>query len=260
MPTFHDPRADASEAAEALRGLAHATQHVEDPRVLYPVIGEMMAATRNLAQVLDQLATAHQRHTHRATTDDGDRAEGAVHAHEAATALKDAAAKVTDADLILDRASSRAGRIAWQSDTPQQRWVSVVFIQGDEASPVLEMIDRQGTDAAIEFLAGWDLGDETTDAALENGYVYDAPPHTPADRLATRDVYALTYSHDLGYVGLSRQYDQLPDTALLSIDTPVPAPTDALREGLHRGPRRWEGSEFLPDAIAEVAERRGLTR
>ena len=45
MPTFNDPAADAREASEAVRGLAHATQRIENPEVLYPVIGELMATT-----------------------------------------------------------------------------------------------------------------------------------------------------------------------------------------------------------------------
>ena len=57
---FNDPAADAREAYEAVRGLAHATQRIENPEVLYPVIGELMATTRNLSQVLDQLARAQQ--------------------------------------------------------------------------------------------------------------------------------------------------------------------------------------------------------
>ena len=267
MPTFYDPEKDAAEAAEAIRGLAHATQHVEDPNMLYPVIGEMLATTRRLGQVLDQLATAHQRHADRAATDDGDRAAGAGFASEAATALKEASAHVDQADTILDRALNRAGRIAWQPEASDGRWISVVFLQGDEAGPMLELIDRQGTDAAIEFLAGWDMGDETVDAALENGYVYDAPPQTPADRVATRDVYALTYSPELGYVGLTRQIDAPPDPALLGIDTPIEVPAAQARgavepagRGQHGGPQRYEGSWFLPDAISEVAEQRGITR
>lgn len=264
MPTFNDPHADAQEAAEAIRGLAHATQRVEDPDVLYPIIGETLATTRRLGQVLDQLARAHQHHTGRARTDDGDQAAGSQLAFEAAAALHEAAALVDHADTLLDRAFNRAGRIAWQP-ARDERWISVVFLQGGEADPVLEMIERQGSDAAIEFLAGWDAGDETVDAALENGYVYDNPPQTPADRVATRDVYALTYSPNLGYVGLTRQIDALPDPALLGIEDPTPArehPTPAPKQerGRHRGQARREGSWFLPDAIAEVAEQRGLTR
>lgn len=32
MPTFHDPAADAGEAQQALRGLAHATRTIDPPR------------------------------------------------------------------------------------------------------------------------------------------------------------------------------------------------------------------------------------
>lgn len=256
MPTFNDPHADAREAAEAIRGLAHATHHIEDPEVLHPIIGEMLAVTRRLTQVFNQLAAAHQRLSARAATDDGDRAAGAELAAEAATALKEVSGHVGQGDTVLDRALNRAGRIAWQPETPPSRWVSVVFLQGQEADPVLDIIDRQGTDAAIEYLAGWDQGEDTVNDAMENGYVYDTPPQTPADRVATRDTYALTYSPSLGYAGLSRQIDATPDPALLDIDAPA-APGPA---GRHRGHDRFEGSWFRHDGIAEVAEARGLYR
>ncbi|MBN9611317.1 MAG: hypothetical protein BGO26_10840 [Actinobacteria bacterium 69-20] len=112
------------------------------------------------------------------------------------------------------------------SDEPgpaPRRWISVVFLQGAEADEALDLIDRAGTDAAIEYLAGYDFGDETVDAALENGYVYDTVPNGTMDRVATRDVYTLTYNHSVGHVGLVREYDALPDPALLGIDTPIPA-------------------------------------
>jgi hypothetical protein len=32
MPTFQDPAANAAEAQQALRGLAHATRTINDPR------------------------------------------------------------------------------------------------------------------------------------------------------------------------------------------------------------------------------------
>src|SRR5690625_236621 len=258
MPTFDDPHADAREAAEAVRGLAHATQRVEDPDVLYPVIGELMAATRSLGQVLDQLGRAHQQHTARAATNTGSREEGSQFSFEAAAALHEAAAYVGRADSVLDRALNRSGRIAWQPEHAPHRWVSVVFLQGEEADPVMEIIDRQGTDAAIAYLAGWDQGDDTISDAMENGYVYDTAPQTPADRLATSGDYALTYSPDLNYVGLSRRIDAPnPD-----LDAPASiTETTHQRPGRHRGTARSEGASwFLPDAIAEVAVNRGLTR
>jgi hypothetical protein len=265
MPTFNDPHADAREAAEAVRGLAHATQHVENPDVLYPVIGELMATARRLSQVLDQLARAHQQHLPRAATDDGNREAGGRYAVEAATALQEAAAHVDQADTVLDRASNRAGRIAWQPEDVQHKWVSVVFLQGGEAEPVLEIIDQQGADAAIEYLAGWDHGQDTVDSAMEYGYVYDTAPRTPADVVATRGDYAVTYSHGLNYVGLARRIP-VPDPTLWRTDAAVaPAAPAASPEregaGRHRGrERRGASSWFRPDAITEVAENRGLFR
>lgn len=137
-----------------------------------------MATTRRLSQVLDQLARAHQQHLPRAVTDDGDRKIGGRYAVEAAI--------VDRADTVLDRASNRAGRIAWQPEDIQHKWVSVVFLKGKEAEPVLDIIDQQGTDAAIEYLAGWDHAQDTVDSAMEYGYVYNTAPRPPADVVATR--------------------------------------------------------------------------
>lgn len=127
-----------------------------------------------------------------------------------------------------------------------RRWISVVFLQGEEADEALGLIDRDGTDAAIEHLAGYDFGDETVDAALENGYVYDTLPIGATDRVATRDVYTLTYNQSFGYVGLLREYDALPDPALLGIDTPIPAPSSARPAAARRTPPEAGGDWFGP--------------
>ena len=100
----------------------------------------------------------------------------------------------------------------------------MVFLQGEDADEVLDLIDRDGTAAGVEHLKGWDYGEETTQAALENGYVYDEPPTGALDKVATRDVYTLTYNPFLGHVSLLREHGALPDPALLGIDTPIPAP------------------------------------
>ena len=67
--------------------------------------------------------------------------------------------------------------------TVERRWMSVVFLQGEEADEVLDMIERVGPETAIHHLSQWDYGDETRDAALVNGYVYDEIPQTPTDRV-----------------------------------------------------------------------------
>ena len=66
MPTFYDPGADAGEASEALRGLAHATRTFERPQDLYGVLGDLLSGVRSLKQVLDQIALA--RSTTKVTT------------------------------------------------------------------------------------------------------------------------------------------------------------------------------------------------
>lgn len=140
------------------------------------------------------------------------------------------------------------------------RWVSVVFLQGDDADQVLDIIDRDGTDAAIDHLAGYDVGEETTHAALENGYVYDQPPTGALDRTATKDDYTLTYSPFLGHVSLLRTHDTTPDPTLRHAVTPDPAP---VRRTVDREParagRRAEGTDwFARRPGASASQRRGL--
>lgn len=91
----------------------------------------------------------------------------------------------------------------------EQRWMSIVFVQGEEADVLLDMIDNNGPESAIEYLSQWDFGDETKDAALANGYVYEDVPQSPTDRVI-RDKnsgYALTYNHQFGYVSLLGRFD-----------------------------------------------------
>lgn len=102
-----------------------------------------------------------------------------------------------------------------------QRWITVVFLQGAEADDLLALIDRSGTDAAIEHLAGYDYGDETVQAALENGYVYDDLPTGTVDEVAANGIYTLTYNHHLGHVSLLRDYDTPHDPVLVDIDAPA---------------------------------------
>src|SRR5699024_4043396 len=242
MPTFHDPLADAAEASEALRGLAHASRVFDDPADTYTVFGDMVAGMCSLRQVLDQLATTHLSHRARAFDDNGNHTAGAQDAlaaadelHQAGTLLDEAYDRLDtafshsgriawhpeptithEASDVLDTASSHSGRIAWHPEptitheasaaTGAQRWISVVFLQGEEADDVLELIDRDGPDAGIEHLTGFDYGAETTDAALDNGYVYDEPSTGALDRVVTEGDFALTYNPAMGHVSLLRAH------------------------------------------------------
>lgn len=212
MPTFQNPTADAAEASEALRGLAHASRSFEDPADTYAVLGDLLAGVRSLRQVLGQLATAHTANRVRAHDDAGDQTAGATHALAATAELQQAAALLDGVHDRVDAAMAASGRIAWHPEpakpAPASRWVSVVFLQGQYADAVLAIIDRDGADAdaAISHLAGFDMGEETTQAALVNGYVYDQIPTGALDRTITDGEYALTYNHDLGHVSLLRTH------------------------------------------------------
>ena len=247
MATFVDPVADAAEACEGLRGLAHATRAFEDPADTYRVLSEVSGSVRLLRQVLDQLSRAHADHRDIAFTDDRAPAEAVALAaadelHQAADGLDEVADRVM-------RAHEASGRIAWHTHTnpePERsrRWVNVVFLQGSEADVVLDLIDVEGVQAGIAHLAQWDFGDETTGAAFVNGEVYDELPGGQWDRSFEADGYVLTYNPQMGYVGLVREHpDTVPDP---SYDEDVVAARDAFSGVTSESPRRAaEGTDWF---------------
>lgn len=399
MPTFHDPLADAAEASEAMRGLAHASRVFDDPADTYTVFGDLTATMRSLRQVLDQLAATHLAHRDRAHHDDGDHLAGDRSALAAADELHQAGTMLDQAHDHLNAAFSHSGRIAWHpepaqtrlehdpatstamagtlrltvwpdapvdehqryayriTDTasgqelagrdlftgagqpvdpdhairdlatflgaagearqyaldhpdhepehaglfpewvaeaartntdaltelteqtepaetsgPARRWVSVVFLQGEEADQVLDVIDRDGTPAAIEHLKGWDYGEDTTQAALENGYVYDEPPTGALDRVVTgEDGYTLTYNPFAGHVSLLREYTPPADAlnedavvpareAIAGIGAPKHEPELALKQATtERSRRAPDPSWFEHPGVATVKQSRGLS-
>ena len=255
MPTFQNPTADAAEASEALRGLAHATRVFEEPADTYTVLGDLLAVVRSLRQVLDQLATAHARNQVRAYDDTGNQGAGASHALTAAAALRHAAVLLDGVHEQVDAAMGASGRIAWRpapSDSVPSRWVGIVFLQGQDAEEVLAIIDRDGTEAAIEHLAGFDMGNETTQAALVNGYVYDTIPTGPFDRTATQGEYTLTYNHDHGHVSLLRTHPEPRESAVgaqAAKRTPGRRPARAIED---------EDDPFAPSRSSSVSRGRAL--
>lgn len=97
-----------------------------------------------------------------------------------------------------------------QTDGRQDRWVSVIFLQDDKADEVLEMIEREGVYTAVEHLAQWDYGDETTATAVAYGHAYDGPPERAGDRTVVSGDYALVYNDHLGHAHLLRQIAEPP--------------------------------------------------
>ncbi len=174
-------------------------------RDLFTGIGAPIDPGTALRELASYLTAAGEARQH--TIDHPDAAPG----HEGmfpswlAEAARENSGAVAGLTVPPDPASAHSG---------QRRWVSVVFLQGEEADDVLAVVDRDGPDAAIAHLAGWDYGEETTDAAMVNGYVYDTPPTGALDHTASTGAYVLTYNHSLGHVGLLRELTTPPDPAL----------------------------------------------
>ena len=174
MPAFFDSTADAAEASEALRGLAHASRTFDQPAQMYGVIGDLSSGMRSLRQALDQIADVHERKAAHAFNDAGSHEAGVRDALATAEELRQAANLVDRAYDRLAEGFIAAGRIAWHPDPAVEeavpsRWVSVVFLQGEEADRPLRILGELGHVDAVDFLAQWDYGDETTQAALEVG-------------------------------------------------------------------------------------------
>ena len=263
MPTFDNPLTDAAEAAEALRGLAHATRTWDDPADTYRVIGELTAGIRSLHQVLGQIAAVHLRRQDGVSTDAGDRAAGAQAALAAAAGFQQAAALIDQADDQLAAAFSQSGRIVWNPrPVSAEQWITVVFLQGEDAERPLRILGELGDVDAVDYLAQWDYGDETTQAALENGYVYDEPGAGTNDQVLTSGDYALVINPHLGYISLLRRTEPAPDAG--EVETPAP-PTRGGPELLVSysspnapkpsvAPRQAQGSWFEPAAITTLKQ------
>lgn len=254
MPTFENPLTDAEEASHALRGLAHATRAFENPADTYAVIGDLLGGVRSLRQVLHQLAAAHISHSRTARTETGDTQAGLRAAIAAADELHAASILLNRVETHVDAASQRSGTIAWHPAAENQassRWVNVVFLQGQDADEVLAIIDRDGTDAAIAHLSGYDYGDETTQAALVNGYVYDQIPTGALDRIAAGEDYTLTYNHDLGHVSLLRTHPVAePETEQVRRVAAHPAGRESARKALRVDDDDWFAPSRSPASAA----------
>lgn len=259
MPTFHDPSADAGEASEALRGLAHASRAFEHPQDMYSVLGDLLSGVRSLRQVLDQLATAHSPNRARAFDDHGGHAAGSYEALNAAAALHQAATFIDQTEDRLNVAMSASGTIAWHTEAAKEpvevrRWIEVVFLQGEEADEALNMIDQDGPDSALGYLKNWDCGDETTDAAMENGDVYDVPPARRLEHEVRDGDYQMSYSHSFAQVALYRLHTISSEDVL--IDDPT-APVEAIPQ-LSRSQRTLASRWFEHPDVAAVKQARGI--
>ncbi|MCK3769780.1 hypothetical protein MZK47_08880 [Microbacterium aerolatum] len=125
------------------------------------------------------------------------------------------------------------------------QWYSIVFLQDDDASRVLDLLDREGPDAAIEHLSQWDYGEETLAAAEANGHVYDVAPSGAWSRDHRQGDYHLSWNHALGHITLSRFVRAEPPSTVASASV-------AVRNTPVRDRRRLLGAA-TPATVAGVA-------
>lgn len=276
MPTFFDSTADTAEASESLRGLAHASRGFDQPAEMTGVIGDLSSGMRSLGQALDQIADVHERKAAHAFNDAGNHEAGVRDALAAAEELRRAANLVDRAYDRLTEGFVAAGRIAWHpepavEEAAPSRWVNVVFLQGEEADRPFRILGELGHVDAVDLLTQWDYGDETTRAALENGYVYDEPDQGTNDRVVLSGDYALVVNPHVGYASLLRRYTE-PEAQPQEAEQVGPAPVQGGPELLVSysspgAPKRAdlpaakrEASWFEPAKTTAAKQTRGLVR
>lgn len=114
MPTFTNPRADAAEAQEALRGLAHASRAVEEPADMYVVLGLLSLATASLEQSLHQLAAFHDDARPRGASVEGRVREGRAASYQVAWELHRAGELARLLGEAVDRAHVVESTISYE--------------------------------------------------------------------------------------------------------------------------------------------------
>lgn len=118
MVTFENAAADAEQARDALRGLAHASQTLAQPADSYAILGSLSASMVSLRQTVDQLAGWHDHAASRAVDDADDPRAGYRHAIMAAARLRQASALLERAGAEIDAAWADNGRVAWHPVPP----------------------------------------------------------------------------------------------------------------------------------------------
>lgn len=80
---------------------------------------------------------------------------------------------------------------------PQKLYRNIIFLQGDDADEAFGIVEEHGSEAAFDYLCGWDYGegDVTEDKPWGE---YDDVDYV---RRGT-ETYAVSWSHSHRYVGL----------------------------------------------------------
>jgi hypothetical protein len=100
-------------------------------------------------------------------------------------------------DLNNMQSSSTGPMLKANESTDRDKYEDVVFLQGDEAYEPLERLDREGPDAALEYLKQWHYPGEHQGSQVLG--------HGSEDKTYEKDGYIMSWNPRLDYIGL--QYD-----------------------------------------------------
>lgn len=78
--------------------------------------------------------------------------------------------------------------------TDQERYEDVVFLQGDEAEEALQILNNDGREAALNYLAQWHSPGHSMGR--------NELPHGTQDKTFEKDGYHMSWNPYLGYIGL----------------------------------------------------------
>ena len=115
MPTFTNPAADAEEAQEALRGLAHASRMIEDPTQIYRILGSVSQGLVSLTQSLHQLGDFHDAPATKRAWMSGDQREGRAAAYKVSWELHRAAEMLHQVAETINHAHEVEATIAYDA-------------------------------------------------------------------------------------------------------------------------------------------------
>lgn len=77
------------------------------------------------------------------------------------------------------------------------QFLSIVFIQNEEAEESLKILEEYGEAAALRYLRQWDYGES-------DGEIYDENPGGSGDSVYCEGSYVMTYNTSLEYIGLCK--------------------------------------------------------
>ena len=85
------------------------------------------------------------------------------------------------------------------------KYVMIVFMQGEDADEMFDLLDAYGWDALIDRLSDWDYGQETEDAAVVNGDIYDGLPKYRGEQRVSSGEYTVIADWPYNYIALYRE-------------------------------------------------------